>query len=82
MKGVGKSILSGLNRQSVEAAARTTAAATISLVVAQAFALPEAYWAAITSVIVIQSSTRRGAGFPLPAELSLRRQRFCGIAVT
>jgi uncharacterized membrane protein YccC len=66
-------ILSGLNRQSVEHVARTAVAATVALLVARALRLPEAYWAAITTVIVLQST--------LGAALTISVQRFVGTAL-
>ena len=70
---MGKSLWSGLNRQSLEHAARTTAAATASLVIARAFQLPEAYWAAISTLVVTQST--------LGAALTVSGQRFFGTAL-
>lgn len=66
---------SGLNRHWLEHISRTTTAATVSLLIARMVALPEAYWAAITTVIVLQStlgaawnvSVRRLAGTALGA---------------
>jgi uncharacterized membrane protein YgaE (UPF0421/DUF939 family) len=49
-------ILAGLSRQWLEHVARTTVAATASLLAARAVGLPEAYWAAITTMIVMQST--------------------------
>lgn len=54
-------------------AARTAIAAVASLFVARVFHLPEAYWSAITTVIVMQSTL--GAALPI----SIRR--FAGTAV-
>jgi len=54
-------IVSGIKRQSLIHAARTAVAATLSLVVARLIHLPEAYWAAITTLIVMQSTL--GAAF-------------------
>jgi uncharacterized membrane protein YccC len=51
---------------------RTTVAAVLSLAVASKLALPEAYWASIT-LIVMQSS--------LGAALSISEQRFAGTAL-
>ncbi len=64
------SILAGLNRQAVEHAARTTVAATVSLAIAKMFRLPEAYWAAISTMVVTQSS--------MGAALTISGQRFAG----
>jgi uncharacterized membrane protein YgaE (UPF0421/DUF939 family) len=66
-------MLPALNRQWLEHIARTTAAATVSLLVARACRLPEAYWAAITSVIVLQST--------LGAAWKISIQRFVGTAL-
>jgi uncharacterized membrane protein YgaE (UPF0421/DUF939 family) len=66
-------ILSGLNRRSVEHVVRTTMAATVSFLVARAFGLPEAYWAAITTMIVLQST--------LGAAWTISLQRFAGTAL-
>jgi len=49
-------ILAAVNRQWMEHVARTTVAATLSLLAARAVGLPEAYWAAITTMIVMQST--------------------------
>jgi uncharacterized membrane protein YccC len=54
-------------------AARTAVAAVISLLVARSFQLPEAYWASITTLIVMQSSL--GAALPISV------QRFVGTVV-
>jgi uncharacterized membrane protein YgaE (UPF0421/DUF939 family) len=54
-------------------AARTSIAALISLVVARLFRLPEAYWAAITTIIVTQST--------LGAALTVSKQRLAGTAI-
>jgi hypothetical protein len=49
-------ILAALNRQWAEHVARTTVAATLSLLAARAVGLSEAYWAAITTMIAMQST--------------------------
>jgi uncharacterized membrane protein YgaE (UPF0421/DUF939 family) len=67
------SILSGLTWDGLEHAVRTTVAATLSLAVAQAFHFPEAQWAAISTMVVTQSSL--GAAFTISSE------RFVGTAV-
>lgn len=54
-------------------ALRTTAAATVSLLVARLFRLPEAYWAAVTTIIVMQSS--------LGAAWNTSKQRLAGTAI-
>src|SRR5437870_11763032 len=51
-------------------AARTAVAALASLLVAQLFRLPEAYWAPITTLVITQSS--------LGAALTVSWQRFVG----
>jgi uncharacterized membrane protein YgaE (UPF0421/DUF939 family) len=63
-------IFSGLNRQTVEHAARTTVAATVSLAIARMFRLPEAYWAAISTMVVTQST--------LGAAWTISGERFAG----
>ena len=64
---------SRLRRYDVIHAARTTAAAALSLEVAYLLKLPEPYWAAITTVIVMQST--------LGAALTVSEQRFAGTAL-
>lgn len=54
-------------------AARTAVAATVSLAMAQAFRLPEAHWAAISTLVVTQS--RLGAAWTISV------QRFVGTAL-
>lgn len=54
-------------------AARTTFAALASLLVARLFRLPETYWAAISTLIVMQSN--------LGTTLPISMQRFVGTAV-
>ena len=44
------------NLPSVVHSIRTAIAATLSLAVARLFGLPEAYWAAITTLVVMQST--------------------------
>ncbi|MFZ3210118.1 MAG: FUSC family protein [Terriglobales bacterium] len=51
-------------------AARTTVAAVVSYLIARLFRLPEAYWAAISTMIVMQSTL--GAALPISV------QRFAG----
>ncbi|MGO9228192.1 MAG: FUSC family protein [Bryobacteraceae bacterium] len=67
------SMLSGLNRQTLEHAARTTVAATVSLAVARVFRLPDAQWAVISTMVVTQST--------LGASLTISGQRFAGTAL-
>jgi len=54
----------------VEHSIRTAVAATASLLVARLFRLPEIYWAAITTLVITQST--------LGAAFSVSRQRFIG----
>ena len=61
------------NPSSILHSARTAAAAVVSLLVARFLRLPEAYWASITSLIVMQSTF--GAALPISV------QRFIGTAV-
>jgi uncharacterized membrane protein YccC len=66
-----------LDSQTLEHSARTAVAAMVSLLAARLFGLPEAYWAAITTLIVMQSdlgaaftvSGRRLAGTALGASV-------------
>jgi uncharacterized membrane protein YccC len=66
-----------LDTPALEHAARTTAAAIVSLLVARLCRLPEAYWSVITTMVVMQStlgaawliSTRRLAGTALGAAM-------------
>jgi uncharacterized membrane protein YgaE (UPF0421/DUF939 family) len=59
--------------EGLEHPARTAVAATVSLMVAEAFKLPEAYWAAVTTIVVMQST--------LGAALKISAQRFAGTAL-
>jgi uncharacterized membrane protein YgaE (UPF0421/DUF939 family) len=61
------------NPSSLQHSARTAVAAVVSLLVARLFRLPEAYWAAITTLIVMQSTL--GAALPISV------QRFAGTAI-
>jgi uncharacterized membrane protein YgaE (UPF0421/DUF939 family) len=63
----------GLNWVAMEHLARTTIAAMASLYAAQLCKLPNAYWAAITTLIVMQST--------FGATLTVSGQRFVGTAV-
>jgi hypothetical protein len=65
-------IVARQNLLSVRHAARTAAIAVVSFLVAQLFRLPETYWAAITTLIVVQSPE---AAMPISA------QYFAGTAV-
>src|ERR1700691_2581266 len=60
-------------RQWVDHAGRTAAAAMLSLVVARYFRVAEAYWAAITTIIVLQST--------LGGALAVSWQRIAGTAL-
>ena len=70
-------------------AARTTIAAVSSLLIAHLFRLPEAYWAAIATLIVMQStlgaawavSTERLAGTALGAATGAVLARYVGSSV-
>jgi uncharacterized membrane protein YgaE (UPF0421/DUF939 family) len=53
--------------------ARTAVTATVSVLTARLFRLPEAYWAPITTVVIVQSS--------LGAALTVSRQRFLRTAL-
>ena len=61
------------NPSSISHSTRTAVAAVVSLLVARLFRLPEAYWAAITTLIVMQSTW--GAALPISA------RRFAGTAM-
>src|ERR1700732_1030315 len=62
-----------LTKHDVIHVARTTVAAVVSLLVARLFRLPESYWAAITSLIVMQST--------LGAAFTISWHRFVGTAI-
>jgi len=66
-------VLATFNRQGLVHSARTAVAATASLLAARAFRLPETYWAAITTLIVMQST--------LGAALTVSWKRFVGTAL-
>lgn len=63
----------GLNRRSLEHAAKTAIAATIAILVSRLLRLPEAYWAAVTTMVVMQST--------LGASLSVSVLRLIGTAL-
>src|ERR1700684_106075 len=75
-----------LDKPALEHAARTTMAAVASLLVARVCRLPEAYWAVITTLVVMQStvgaafliSTRRLAGTALGAALGAMLATYFG----
>ena len=73
MPEVKSSISHRLNRHALVHSARTAIAAVISLLVARVLGLPEAYWATITTLIIMQSR--------LGAALAISEQRFAGTAV-
>jgi uncharacterized membrane protein YgaE (UPF0421/DUF939 family) len=62
-----------LGRRALVHSARTAVAAVLSLVVARALRLPEAYWATVTTLIIMQST--------LGAALTVSEQRLAGTAV-
>ena len=62
-----------VNRRVLVHSARTAVAAVLSLVVARALGLPEAYWATITTLIIMQST--------IGAALTVSEQRFAGTAL-
>src|SRR6267378_7897577 len=53
--------------------ARTAVAAVVSVAAARLLRLPEAYWAPVTTLVIVQSS--------LGAALAVSRQRFAGTAL-
>jgi uncharacterized membrane protein YccC len=63
-------VLAGLDWPALEHVARTTVAATLSLATAQLFRIPEPHWAAISSLVVTQST--------LGATFTISSQRFAG----
>ena len=63
-------IFSNEMRQSVMHAIKTAVASVVSLLAARLLRLPEAYWAPITTLVILQSSL--GAALPVSA------QRFAG----
>jgi len=69
----GQLILTKDNPSTLEHSARTAVAAVVSLLVARLFRLPEAYWASISTLIVMQSTL--GAALPISA------QRLAGTAM-
>jgi uncharacterized membrane protein YccC len=62
-----------VSRAAIIHAARTAVAATVSLAIAKLVRLPESYWAAITTLVVMQST--------LGAELAVSAQRLLGTAL-
>jgi uncharacterized membrane protein YgaE (UPF0421/DUF939 family) len=73
MAGANNPIPLRVTRQAVIHVARTSIAAVASLLIARLFKLPEAYWAAITTLVIMQSS--------LGAALTISWQRFAGSAI-
>ena len=63
--------LGSVNRYVVEDSTRTALAAVSSFLIARLLHMPEAYWAAISTIIVIQST--------LGAALTVSWRRFGGI---
>jgi uncharacterized membrane protein YccC len=63
----------GAERSELGHAARTAIAAVVSLVIARLFRLPESYWAAITTIIVMQST--------LGGAWTIAKQRLAGTAM-
>ena len=70
---LGKLIVARENPSSLVHAARTSVAAVVSYLVARLFRLPEAYWAPISTLIVMQSTL--GAALPVSV------QRFAGTGI-
>jgi uncharacterized membrane protein YgaE (UPF0421/DUF939 family) len=73
MPEVSRSIPQRLHRRALVHSARTAIAAVVSLLVARVLRLPEAYWATITTLIIMQST--------LGAALVVSEQRFAGTAL-
>jgi uncharacterized membrane protein YgaE (UPF0421/DUF939 family) len=65
-------VFSGLNRESLLDSGRTTVAALAALLLARLLDMPEAYWAPISTVVIIQST--------IPPKI-LGWQRFLGTAL-
>jgi uncharacterized membrane protein YccC len=63
----------GIDRRELIHSLRTTVAALASLLIARVFKLPEAYWAAVTTMIVMQST--------LGGALAVSRWRLAGTAL-
>jgi uncharacterized membrane protein YgaE (UPF0421/DUF939 family) len=70
---LSKLILASRNPPSLVHAVRTAVAAVVSYLIASLFRLPEAYWASISAMIVMQSTL----GVALPVSV----QRFAGTAI-
>src|SRR5882762_9845188 len=69
----GAGSLTWVDRNWLKHYASTSLAAMVSLLVARLFTLPESYWSAITTLIVMQSS--------LGAALGISIRRFAGTAL-
>jgi len=63
----------GVDRRAIVHAARTAVGAVASFLVARLIGMPEAYWAAISTLVVMQSTL--GAAFKISAK------RFAGTAI-
>ena len=72
-KSIVTLVVSRDNPSSFVHSGRTAVAAVASLLVAQLLRMPEAYWASITALIVMQST--------FGAALSISAQRFVGTAI-
>jgi uncharacterized membrane protein YgaE (UPF0421/DUF939 family) len=73
MPKMSSRILGRVDRHALAHSARTAIAAIASLLVARALGLPEAYWATITTLIIMQST--------LGAALAVSEQRLAGTAL-
>jgi uncharacterized membrane protein YccC len=73
MPEVSNSIPHRLDQRALVHSTRTAIAAVVSLVVARALRLPEAYWATITTLIIMQST--------LGAAMTVSEQRLAGTAL-
>jgi uncharacterized membrane protein YgaE (UPF0421/DUF939 family) len=73
MPEVSSRIPHRVDRHALVHSTRTAIAAIVSLIVAQALGLPEAYWATITTLIIMQST--------LGAALAVSEQRLAGTAL-
>jgi len=73
MAGAGTQFAARFNREWLAHSIRTTIAAIASLYIARLVGLPEAYWATITTLVVMQST--------LGAALTPSWQRFVGTAL-
>ena len=73
MPDVGSGIPGRVDRHALVHSTRTAIAAIASLLVARTLGLPEAYWATITTLIIMQST--------LGAALAVSEQRLAGTAL-